>query len=149
MGLEPFQVILACLIYVRQPILAESLHNVVVDGPIFFGFGPEEGGVGEAGLFDRVEESGYLDGSASGKVGDVEALPGVTIAHPISDHTVLAWKDARDQGGMGRVGHTGKDRLTVFGLHTLLDESTDIGEFEVCVIHMVRGETVDRDQDHP
>jgi len=123
------------------------LGEVVVDAGSD-GYGPEDGGGGEAFVFGDGVEGGALDLLGVPVPGGVEFVLGVE--HEVAEDAVLVWGDSGDEGGVAWVGDGGIDAEEAIGEGSAVGELVEVGGLEVSGGERGEGgstEAVDGDDD--
>ena len=126
----------------------ECLRQVIVDGRVPLGLGPEEAAVVSPLRLAASKSVGTSDRLRSKLVGGVKRLSGRAVAQAVGENAVDPGRDAGDERRMGWMRHAWEDGLAAGGLRTLGSQRPDVGEGELRVVEMIGREAVDRYQHH-
>ena len=126
----------------------EHFRDVEVDGRVVLRFGPEKCRRRQAPAPGDIKQRRHLHAGRAIQVGDVKALAGHPVRHPVVDHAVTERPHARQQRRVRRVRDAGKDRLAAGGFDAGRGQRADRRQVDGGVLQMKVREPVDGDEHH-
>ncbi len=124
----------------------EHFRDVEVDGRVVLRFGPEECRRGQAPASGDIKQRRHFHAGRAIQVGDVKALAGHPVRHPVVDHAVTERPHAGQQRRVRRVRDAGKHRLAAGGLDARRGQRADRRQVDCRVLQVKVREPVDGDE---